>query len=106
MSRKFIGLFSFSIITVFLFTQAGDYRIYSFEDQDTSLSWGGLRARVSAGGGGISANFATAMHCQGAMTILCGDEQSSAALSSSEIIDEADWHGIDAHLPFPRYASP
>ncbi|VDM32980.1 unnamed protein product [Hydatigera taeniaeformis] len=42
----------------------------------------------------------TSLRCQGALAILCGDEP-----MASEAIDRADWQGIDAHLPFPRYSS-
>ncbi|KAL5967447.1 GATOR complex protein MIOS [Taenia solium] len=59
------------------------------EGQDPT--WGGTRGRT-----GTTSN----LRCQGALTILCGDE-----LTASEVIDGADWQGIDAHLPFPRYSS-
>ncbi|VDK35613.1 unnamed protein product [Taenia asiatica] len=54
-------------------------------------TWGGTRGRTGT---------TTSLRCQGALTILCGDE-----LTASEVIDGADWQGIDAHLPFPRYSS-
>ncbi|KAL5112306.1 GATOR complex protein MIOS [Taenia crassiceps] len=54
-------------------------------------TWGGMRGRTST---------TTSLRCQGALTILCGDEP-----TASEAIDGADWQGIDAHLPFPRYSS-
>lgn len=67
---------------------------------DSKFNWGGTSARVKTGGA------ATTLHCQGALTILCADEQSTGVLPASEVIHEAEWHGIDATLPFPRYASP
>nr|CDS16421.1 WD repeat containing protein mio [Echinococcus granulosus] len=54
-------------------------------------TWGGVRGRT-----GIT----TGLRCQGALAILCGDEP-----TASKAIDGADWQGIDAHLPFPRYSS-
>ncbi|KAM7541532.1 hypothetical protein Aperf_G00000038674 [Anoplocephala perfoliata] len=67
---------------------------------------GGLRPRsngiVSSSTGSPSQN----LRCAGALTILCGEDPADTAqLSRSTVSKQADWHGIDARLPFPRYAS-
>nr|CDS34128.1 WD repeat containing protein mio [Hymenolepis microstoma] len=68
---------------------------------------GGLRIRPNASSGQLS--FMSSPHnlrCTGALTILCGSDSTDAVqLSPSEVIKQADWHGIDARLPFPRYVS-
>ncbi|VDO03329.1 unnamed protein product [Rodentolepis nana] len=68
---------------------------------------GGLRIRPSASSGQLSfMSSSQNLRCTGALTILCGsDSVDTVQLSPSEVIKQADWHGIDARLPFPRYVS-
>ncbi|KAM3187829.1 hypothetical protein ACTXT7_001526 [Hymenolepis weldensis] len=68
---------------------------------------GGLRIRPSISSSQLSTMPSSHnLRCNGALTILCeSDSADVVQLLPSEIITQADWHGIDARLPFPRYFS-
>ncbi|VDL93657.1 unnamed protein product [Schistocephalus solidus] len=60
----------------------------------------GMIGSSTAAAANLAPATRAAIRCQGAVTILCGETS-----GASEMIEQPEWKGIDAHLSFPRYHS-
>ncbi|KAL7061616.1 hypothetical protein AAHC03_011 [Spirometra sp. Aus1] len=60
----------------------------------------GMTSSSTAAAANLTPATRAAIRCQGAVAILCGETS-----GTSEVIEQPEWKGIDAHLDFPRYCS-